>query len=216
LARGRALRLFSIPGPSRSTAGCASPRTLGVMNTVPLALADVDHAFRHLEFAIKLMCYAEADHIDRSKFDTDVTLLLERENVGFRANTFDTLESVVLAAQANVGVSFGVSAIVLDAALEVAGIARKPESNTPNDLLRTIVFMIRSAFAHNPAMPVWVVRGPYLRSLELELEGEAVSVSLRQLHGEVFQYCHIGGLANWFRIRRAVERVLNDAYTPSI
>lgn len=41
------------------------------MNTIPLALADVDHAFRNLEFAIRLMCYAERDHIDREKFDTE-------------------------------------------------------------------------------------------------------------------------------------------------
>ncbi len=179
------------------------------MNTVPLALADVDHAFRHLEFAIKLMCYAEHDHIDRTKFDTDVTLLLERENVSFPASTFNTLDSVVLASQANVGVSFGVSAIVLDAAFEAAGVSRNPESRAPNDLLRTLVYMVRSAFAHNPAMPVWEVRGPYLRTLELELESERISVPLQQLHGTVFEYGHIGGLANWYRIRRAVERALN-------
>ncbi|MDD5057305.1 MAG: hypothetical protein PHQ60_05495 [Sideroxydans sp.] len=110
------------------------------MNTIPDALADVERAFKHLEFAIKLMCYAEADHIDREKFDTDVTLLLEAENVGFPASTFQSLDSLVLAAQANVGISFGVSAIVLDAAFEAAGISRKPESNAPADLLRTLVF----------------------------------------------------------------------------
>jgi hypothetical protein len=181
------------------------------MNTVPLALADVEHAFRHLEFAIKLMCYAELDHIDRSKFDTEVTLLLERENVGFPANTFATLDAVVLAAQANVGISFGASAVVLDAAFEVAGISRKPESNSPNDLLRTLVFMMRSAFAHNPAMPVWEVRGPYSRTLELKLEGESIAVPLPKLHGRAFEYGHIGGLANWYRIRRAAEHVLNGA-----
>ena len=178
-------------------------------NATFLALADVEHAFRHLEFAIKLMCYVEQDHIDRAKFDTDVTLLLERENVGFSANTFESLESLVLVAQASVGVSFGVTAVVLDAAFEVAGIKRNPESGAPNDLLRTLVFMVRSAFAHNPAAPCWEVRGPYLRTLTIQLEGESISVQLPQLHGNAFDYAHIGGLANWYRIRRVAERLIN-------
>jgi hypothetical protein len=180
------------------------------MNTIPLALADVSHAFRHLEFAIKLMCYAEHDHIDREKFDTEITLLLERENIIFPANTFQSLDSIVLAAQANVGILFDISAIVLDAAFEAAGINRKPESNTPDDLLRTLVYMVRSAFAHNPAMPCWKVRGSYLRTLTLQLEDEAICIPLPELHGNAFEYKHIGGLANWYRIRRAAERLINN------
>jgi len=180
------------------------------MNTIPDALADVERAFLHLEFSIKLMCYAEADHIDREKFDTDVTLLLEPDNFGFPASTFQSLDSLVLPARANVGVSFGVSAIVLDAAFEAAGISRKPESNAPADLLRTLVFMIRCAFAHNPAMPCWKVQGPYLRTLTLLLEGKGISVNLSQLHGAPFDYKDIGGLATWYRIRRAAERLIND------
>ena len=179
------------------------------MNARALAIADVDHAFRHLEFAIKLLCYVEADNIDRPTFDTDVTLLLETENVSFSASTFESLDSMIVVAQANVGVSFGITAIVLDAAFETAGISRKPESNTANDLLRTLVFMIRSAFAHNPAMPCWEVRGPYLRTLALQLEDETISIDLPRLNGSAFDYGHIGGLANWYRIRRAAERLIN-------
>jgi hypothetical protein len=179
------------------------------MNNISLALEDVTHAFRHLEFAVKLMCYAEMDHIDREAFNSDVTLLLEKENVAFPESSFQSLDSIVLAAQANVGVAFGVSAIVLHAAFEAAGISRKPESNAPDDVLHTLVFMARSAFAHNPAMPCWEVRGPYLRQLSLQLEGEVIAVPLPQLHGSTFDYSHIGGLANWFRIRRAVEALLH-------
>lgn len=181
------------------------------MNTVSDALVDVDRAFTHLEFAIKLMCYIEADHVDREKFDTDVTLLLERENVGFPANTFQSVDSLALAAQATVGISFGVTAIVLDAAFEAAGISRSPESNSPDDLLRTLVFMIRSAFAHNPAMPCWEVRGSYVRVISLQLEGEIISVNLPTLHGTPFEYMHIGGLANWYRIRRAAQHLIHGA-----
>lgn len=179
-------------------------------NATLLALADIERAFTNLEFAIKLMCYVELGHIDHGKFDTDVTLLLETENVRFPANTFESIESLVSVAQAQVGVAFGVTAIVLDAAFEVAGIKRNPESVAPNDLLRTLVFMVRSAFAHNPAAPCWEVRGPYLRTLVVRLEGEIISVQLPQLHGSAFEYAHIGGLANWYCVRRAAERLIKQ------
>ena len=179
------------------------------MNTIPLALADVEQAFRNLEFAIRLMCYAERDHIDREKFDTDVTLVLEKENVGFSSDTFSSLDAIILAARANVGVAFGVSAIVLDAAFETAQITRKPESNLQGDLLRTLVFMVRSAFAHNPAMPCWEARGSYVRTLALQIEDGLINIDFSQLNGRPFEYEHIGGLANWYRIRRAAELLIH-------
>ncbi len=58
------------------------------METLENALQDVEYAFRQLEFAIKLMCYCELGHVDVEKFDTDVTILLERENVGFSSGGF--------------------------------------------------------------------------------------------------------------------------------
>lgn len=196
---------------SRSSSSQLVTKQLAAMNAIPLALKDVDYAFGHLEFAIKLMYYVEAGNIDRGKFDAGVTLLLERENVSIPAGTFGTLDSIVLPTQAIFGVSFGVTAMVLNAAFEATGVGQKPESNSPDDLLRSLVYMIRCAFAHNPAMPTWEVRGPYSRDLELVLEGESIRVRLAELHGKDFDYSHIGGLANWYRIRRAVEAVLNRA-----
>jgi len=181
-------------------------------NTIPEALKDVDRAFRHLEFSIKLMCYIELDHIDREKFDTDITLCLERENVSFPADTFQSMDSLVRVARTNVGISFGITAIVLDAAFETASIKPRPESDVADDLLRTFVYMVRCAFAHNPALPCWEVRGSYQRNLDLKLEGENISIDLSRLHGKSFDYADIGGLANWYRIRRAAERLIDGAF----
>lgn len=83
------------------------------MNTIMEALADVDYAFRHLEFAIRLMCYCESGHIDLSQLDTDLSILLERENVSFPSGTFANIEAVIPASQAPVGMAFGTSAMVL-------------------------------------------------------------------------------------------------------
>ena len=185
---------------------------MSVPNTTTEALADVNYAFRHLEFAIRLMCYCESGHLDLPNLDTDVSILLERENVGFPSGTFSTIEAVVPAAQALVGMAFGTSAMVLDAAFEVAGFKNNPHSRQPEDELRTLVYMVRCAFAHNPARPLWEARGEkYAQMISLPVGGMALPIDLASLHGQSFEYDHIGGFASWLRIRAASETLIRDA-----
>ena len=181
------------------------------MNTIVEALADVDNAFRNLEFAIRLMCYCELGHLDLPNLDTDLTILFERENVGFPSGTFATIKAVVPASQALVGMAFGASAMVLDAAFDVAGLKRKPDSLQAEDELRTLVYMVRCAFAHNPALPLWEARGKFARMLSLSVGGAALTIDLASLHGQPFEYKHIGGFANWLRIRAVSESLIHDA-----
>ena len=179
------------------------------MNTLSEALADVEYAFRHLEFAVRLMCYCEQGHLNLQEFDTETTLLLEHENVSFAKGSFATLESVVVPAQAMVGMAFGISAMVLQAAFDAASRRRKPSSRAPEDELQTLIYMVRCAFAHNPAMPAWEARGQdYERELHVQLGNEALTIDLAALNGKPFSYKHIGGLANWFKARVAAEALL--------
>jgi len=117
----------------------------------------------------------------------------------------------VLAAQAMVGVSFGVSAIVLDTAFDVAGLKNTPASRLDADELRTLVRMVRCAFAHNPALPIWEARGEYSRCLSFSVGAASCSVNLASLHGQMFEYDHIGGFGNWLRIRDAAVSRINAA-----
>ncbi len=183
-----------------------------VPNNTTDALADVNYAFRHLEFAIRLMCYCESGHLDLANLDTDVSILFERENVGFPSGTFSTIEAVVPAAQALVGMAFGTSAMVLDAAFEVTGFKKNPHSLKPEDELRTLVYMVRCAFAHNPALPQWEARGEkYARMLSLSVGDMALTIDLASLHGQTFEYDHIGGFASWLRIRAESEALIRGA-----
>lgn len=180
-----------------------------VVSPVTAALVDLEQAFQHLEFAIRFMCYCELGHLDLAQFDSDITILLERENVGFPSGLFTSKEGVIRAAQANVGVCFGASAIVLDAAFDAAGIRKQPQSREPADELRTLVYMIRCAFGHNPAFPVWDARGrDFCRELSLSINSLSLAVNLGALHGQPFEYEHIGGFANWLHIRSASESVI--------
>ena len=175
------------------------------------ALADVEQAFRQLEFAIKLMCYCERGDLDKEKFDSDVLILLEEENVGFPDGSFPSDQEVITASQVNVGICFGVTAIVLDAAFETANIARDPQSQDPKDELRTLVYMVRCAFAHNLAKPCWEARGNFARNIQLNIGETDLSIDMVALHGTDFEYSHIGGFANWYKIRDKAVQEIKDA-----
>ncbi|MCC9596983.1 MULTISPECIES: hypothetical protein [unclassified Rubrivivax] len=180
------------------------------MNTLTEALADIDLAFRHLEFAVRMMLYCEQGHLNLKEFDSDITLLLPRENIGFRPGSFSSQEAIILPARAMVGIAFGVSAMVLEAAFCAASKKRKPTSRDPADELHALIYMIRCAFAHNPALPVWEARGnDYARNIHLTIDSEVLCVDLKTLNGRPFEYEHIGGLANWHKIREAAESLLS-------
>ena len=186
---------------------------LGAMNSKSLAIEDIKRAFMQLEFAIKLMCYCELGKIHHKEFDSDVTIILENENVSFPSGSFKNNESLVLAAQTGVSIAFGVTANVLDAAFEVAGIKRSPSSNIEIDVLRSIVYMVRCAFAHNSAMPCWEVRGQYSRQMPIVINGVTFNFNFQTLNGQPFEYEHIGGFANWQHMRSAAEKVIKSNWS---
>lgn len=172
-------------------------------------LKDIEQAFQQLEFAIRLMSYCGLGYIDKEKFNSHI--YIESENLILPRDTFKEDRDLGIAAQINVGVCFGVSAIVLDAAFDADGFKKTPESENREDLIRTLVFMIRCAFAHNMAFPRWEVRGPYNRKIEFGLFDEHLSIDLRELHGQLFEYSHIGGAGNWFKIRDVSVELLNSS-----
>ena len=178
-------------------------KALHDMDKLDYALKDVELAFRQLEFAIKLMCYCELGHIDLKKFDTDITILLKHENVGFSAGGFEK-DSIIMTSQMLVGTAFGVSAIILDAMYDAAGIKKNIKSREPKEDLRTLVYMVRCAFAHNIAAPVWEAREPdFSRKFCLPLTPKA-NIDLSKINGASFEYDHIGGFAQWYKIKDAV------------
>ncbi len=98
----------------------------------------------------------------------------------------------------------------MDAAFEAAKIARNPNSRDPEDELRTLVYMVRCAFAHNLAKPCWEARGNLAHNIQLNLGESDLSIDMVALHGNAFDYSHIGGFANWYKIREEAVRVIND------
>lgn len=173
------------------------------------ALLDVEQAFKQLEFAIKFMCYCERGDLDKRKFDSDITILLDEENIRFPGGSFQSVQDIIIASKINVGICFGASAIVLDGLFEAVGIKPNPRSQNHKDELRTLVYMVRCAFAHNIAKPCWEARGDYARNIQLNLGKRELSINMVTLHGKDFDYSHIGGFANWYTIRKMAIQGIN-------
>ena len=164
------------------------------------ALVDVDIAFRQLEFTIKLLSFCELGHINPSDFDTDHLVMLEGGSLKFPTGKFNDQNSIIRAASINILLAFSASVLVLDKAFETAGMKSDPEAVGNNEQLRTLVHMMRCAQAHGIAEPRWEVRGKYLRTLTVNVEGASISLDLPTLHSQVFMVDQIGGYANWYRI----------------
>ena len=179
------------------------------MTKIDLAIKDIDHAFSQLEFAIRIMCYCELNHLDKEKFDNDILIELPNENMHFQNGSFKNQESIVIASQMLVGTAFGVSAIILDAGYDAANIKKNIKSRDSYSDLRVLVYMVRCAFAHNMADPKWDARGiDFARQFNLNLD-HSTQIDLTNLNGHSFEYEHIGGFTQWFKIKDAVVRSLN-------
>ena len=178
--------------------------------TLDDALTDVKIAFLQVEFSIKLLSYCELEKISIAEFDTDHIVLLEHDNLRIPPGNFGTLEDIIRAASVTVSSALGASALILDKAWEVAGIGPDPQSEDGRVKLRTLVYMVRCAYAHGLADPKWEVRGRFRQVLEVDLPGAPLTLDLPELHGQGLDFDVLGGHARWFEIRDASVAAISD------
>lgn len=182
--------------------------------TLGEALEDVDIAFLQLEFSLKLLTFCELEKIDPAEFDTDLTVVLEDGNLPYPSGHFSDPGNIVRAAGVSVSLAAGASALVLDKAWEAAGVAPDPTSQDQSVQLRTVVYMIRCAYAHGIAEPRWEVRGNFRRAFELRLPDGPVTLDLRALDERRFDFDHLDGYRTWFAMRDATLGTLRPMSAP--
>ncbi len=178
--------------------------------TLQEALTDVNIAFLQVEFSIKLLSYCQLEKISPAEFDTDQFILLEQDNLRFPPGHFRCLEDIIRAASVTVSSAFGASALTLDKAWEIAGYRPDPKSTDEKVRLRTLVHMVRCAYAHGIACPKWEVRGDFRQVFGVKLPSALLSLDLRELHDREFDFNDLGGHARWFEIRDASIAVLSS------
>jgi hypothetical protein len=170
---------------------------------------DIECAFRVLEFAIRTMCYFEVGKVDIASFGSDIGILLEQENAGFSDDYFLSMDNAVIVSHMNVGAAFGTTAIALAKLFEKARARRDFSSDEATYSLWCLVYAIRNAFAHEIGNPRWVVKEKYRRKLRIALGNGEIEVDLAKLNGQNFDYDHIGGFANWQKIKDESFKLLS-------
>ena len=158
----------------------------------------------------RLSCsrFASWGNIKPSDFDTDHVVFLGNERLDFTRGKFNDPDSIIKAAGTGVLIAFSASVFVMDEAFQAAGMKPDPDAAGNDGQLRTLIFMVRCAYAHGLGTPRWEVRGKYCRTLNVNLGSAAISLDLRTLHGQDFDVGQLGGYANWYRIREAALRLL--------
>ena len=169
----------------------------------------IDQAFLQLEFAIKLLNYVTLEKVNKEEFDVKTIVLLKLGNITFPQNGFNDYRQLIFAAENNYNITLGFTAITLDASFDLAKIKNDPHNHTPEGNLRTLVYMIRCAFAHDMMQPKWEAKGPYKRQLELTLPNYSCVLDLPKFHEEsFFDVRQIGGMEAYFEIKDEVKKII--------
>ena len=78
-------------------------------------------------------------------------------------------------------------------------------------MLRTLVYMIRCAYAHDLIHPKWNVKGPYCQQLKIELQDETVELDLSEKDGQPFDVKDIGGHEIYFQIKEKICQLIEES-----
>lgn len=148
-------------------------------------------AMAQLEFAWKLLAYAEDRHIDLETLDVGWTFRENGMQIALREKVFDSYDDLIQACKNNLGVAFGAAAITLNRALEELNIKRPDPIESERDQFVSLVYQIRNAFAHDIAEPRWHI-GPHRYRRRYRVAGLDIDLTDVQ-NGEPFSYARIGG-----------------------
>jgi len=179
--------------------------------SLPDAFEDIRIAFLQVEFAIKLLDFCEAGKLDPQEFDTSLLIKGKSANLDLPQGSFSDMNSMVKAANVMVLSSIGTSAIILNKAWEVSGIRLTGKPESKEDKLRTVIYMVRCAFAHSPADPKWRVKEKYRKLYQLNLANRTLSFDLRDLDGLPFKFLKtFEDYGNWFEIKELTVAILRN------
>lgn len=176
----------------------------------PEILENIEQAFLQLAFSIKLLTFFELRKIDKDEFDTDLIILGERGNIGYRHGTFKTYDDLICGATNNFNLTLGFTAITLESSLQAAKIPNNPNDSSSNGMLRTLIYMIRCAYAHDLMHPRWNVKGQYYQKLRIELHSKTIELDLSEKNGQPFDIKDIGGHEIYFQIKAKICRLIEN------
>ncbi len=153
----------------------------------------IDQALLSLEFAIRVMNYVALGKINKEDLDRDTLICLPGGNLSFGQSTFRSYDDLVHASENLYSQALAASAVAMEVALQGADIRNDPNDRSDRGQLRSLVYMIRSAFAHDLQAPKWEVRGAYAQQMRVRFGRHDLQVDLGSLHGQPLTLEHFGG-----------------------
>lgn len=172
-------------------------------------LRDIEQAFLQLTFSIKLLAFFELKNIDKEIFDMCLTIPGKQDNVLYKKDTFKTYNDLIHAATNNYNITLGFTAITLESSLQAANIPNNPDDKSPEGMLRTLVYMIRCAYAHDLMHPKWSVKKKYRHELEIPLQNETFILDLAEKNAQPFDIKDIGGHVNYFNLKEKICQLIS-------
>jgi hypothetical protein len=164
----------------------------------------ISQAFLQLRFAIKLVRYFEYGFVKKEVFDCEHAIPTRGGLLQLESQEFFTNDDLVMAAGNVYSTTLGVCAIALESALADSGLRNDPSDLSPEGQLRSLVYQIRNAFAHDAMTPRWSARGAYAREYDLRSFGIPDPINLAMLNGQFLELEQFGGIHGFEAIRDAV------------
>ena len=168
----------------------------------------IHQAFLQLRFAIKLCRHFELGLVPKEVFDCEIEVPLNGGSLRLEAGTFDTYDDLVLAAQNVYSYTLGVCAIALESALLERQFANNPSDLSSQGQLRSFVYQVRNAFAHDAMTPSWSAKGQYARTYDLRTFGIAEPIDLAGLNGQPLELEQFGGMLGFEALRDGVLKLV--------
>lgn len=168
----------------------------------------IDQALRQFEFAVKLFRLIDAGRLERTALDVPVELKLGGEPFRIEGKIFREQDDFLAAAMNNVSINLGALAVALDSAYEEKNTPPDPRRLEPEQDLRSLVRMIRSAFSKDLINPRWDVRGRFVRAYRPRVAPVPDVVDLSTRDQTPFDLKDIGGAPGMDAIVRRVKETL--------
>ena len=167
-------------------------------------LQRVREAFIQLEFAIKLRAHVELGEVEAESFDTEIEEVYEAGRVRFADGHFRDPHELWRAAENNVHIALGFTATAMDRALAQAGVPLNPEDRSNRGQIRTLVYMLRCAYAHDMIHPVWECRGLYRQQLQVRVKDFSIALNLEEFDGRPLELSQLGELHTYLALKDEV------------
>lgn len=167
-------------------------------------------AFEQLQFALRLYDYALEGRIEVENFNRPLTYVNGTSLLVIPETPFDSRSTIELACANNLTIAFGAAAITLDRSREEAGLSLPNPVDSERDQFVCLTRLIRNAFAHDIAEPMWEIRDPSLRRV---YKFDSVQIDLGSVDGQPFSYNDlgqndVGGIEVFLRMKDYAQRYI--------